>query len=88
LVTFVLCLTVAKVDSIGFVTGMKVRVPPVPPAAPLSGGWVAGNRCERPATPYSVGAEACRCNCRRGAMIAVIVGWSIAGAWRMMTRDA
>lgn len=31
-----------KFDSIGFVTGMKVRAPPVAPTAPLPGGWEWG----------------------------------------------
>ena len=48
LVILLLCLTVAKVDSIGFVTGMKRQASPVrwPPAS--GGAGLSGIRCDRP----------------------------------------
>jgi hypothetical protein len=48
-VIFVRCRTVAKVDSIGFVTGMKDHGAAVPSASsPLVEWGVVGLRCDRP----------------------------------------
>ena len=83
LVTFVLCLTVAKVDSIGFrnwyeSAGAAGSVGC--PAFGRAGSW----HTVRP----SGGSGGLQIQLPTWAMIAVIVGWSILGAWRMMTRDA
>ena len=48
-VIFVRCLTVAKVDSIGFVTGMKDHGAAGPVDLSSLVGWgVVGLRCDRP----------------------------------------